>query len=254
MPTRPRSFSEHLIPSGNGSTRWSQRFVCVLVLLSTWGCSRQPVPTAHPIAEEVSLPRETGLFDSEDSAVGARIATLPVSMVSSTVTSWKPRGPARNWQSIVIHHTATPSGSVESIHRVHQQRKDAAGNPWRGIGYHFVIGNGQGMEDGAVEPTFRWRGQLEGAHAGVSRYNQRGVGVCLVGNFDEHPPTEAQLTSLKRLIAWLSQEYGISVQQVKGHGQLKATACPGKFFPMDELTNLRPTVFGLSKFSTINHR
>ncbi|MCA9075136.1 MAG: N-acetylmuramoyl-L-alanine amidase [Planctomycetaceae bacterium] len=186
-----------------------------------------------PVATSAKLMTD----ERRESADGDSRSTVPVALVSPTATSWKPRGPVRDWQSIVIHHTATESGSVESIHRVHQQRTDAAGNPWRGIGYHFVIGNGQGMEDGAVEPTFRWRGQLEGAHAGVSRYNEQGVGVCLVGDFDQHPPTKAQLASLKLLIAWLTQEYGISFSQVKGHGQLKATACPGKFFPMEEVTD-----------------
>src|SRR5262245_25118700 len=54
---------------------------------------------------------------------------------------WQPAVPARNWKYIVIHHTATGSGSVESIHESHLKNKDKSGNPWLGIGYHFVIGN-----------------------------------------------------------------------------------------------------------------
>ncbi len=188
-----------------------------------------------------------------DDQIATHASFVPVSTVGTTEVIWTPRVAVRDWQAIVIHHTASHSGSVESIHQVHQQRKDAAGNPWRGIGYHFVIGNGHGMEDGEVEATFRWREQLEGAHAGVSRYNQQGVGICLVGNFDDRLPTEAQLAALKRLVAWLSQEYDIPVQQVKGHGQLKATACPGKYFPMHELTRIGPTATNDPEFSTIYH-
>ena len=80
-------------------------------------------------------------------------------------------------------------------------RKDAQGNPWLGIGYHFVIGNGRGMEDGQVEPTFRWKQQLAGAHAGQRRHNESGIGICLIGNFDEAPPTAKQLSALKELLA-----------------------------------------------------
>jgi N-acetyl-anhydromuramyl-L-alanine amidase AmpD len=117
----------------------------------------------------------------------------------------------------VIHHTATSRGSVESIHEAHLQRKDKVGNAWLGIGYHFVIGNGNGMVDGAIESTFRWREQLHGAHAGGSEHNQHGIGIALVGNFEEEPPSPAQLAATKRLVAALKSEYRIKSDQVVAH-------------------------------------
>jgi N-acetylmuramoyl-L-alanine amidase len=148
---------------------------------------------------------------------------------------WKPDGEERKWNSIVLHHTAANRGSVESIHETHIQRKDSKGNPWLGIGYHFVIGNGNGMEDGEVQPTFRWREQLHGAHAGKRSYNQLGIGITLIGNFEKSPPTEAQLNSVKQLVAQLKNEYSIPDDQVFGHSEVKATACPGKLFPLEEV-------------------
>lgn len=141
----------------------------------------------------------------------------------------------REWRHIVIHHTATNQGSVESIHEAHLKRKDSNGNPWMGIGYHFVIGNGQGMENGTTEPTFRWREQLHGAHAGNNDYNQHGIGIALVGNFEETPPTAEQLNAVKRLVKHLKTEYHIPSDRVIGHGEVKATACPGKYFPMTDV-------------------
>jgi len=41
---------------------------------------------------------------------------------------WEPSEPAREWTSIVIHHTAADHGSVESIHEAHLKRKDGNGN------------------------------------------------------------------------------------------------------------------------------
>ncbi|MCA9069067.1 MAG: N-acetylmuramoyl-L-alanine amidase [Planctomycetaceae bacterium] len=143
---------------------------------------------------------------------------------------WKPTASARDWTSIVIHHTATDRGSVESIHEAHVARE------WLGIGYHFVIGNGNGMPDGAIEPTFRWREQLHGAHAGSEEYNQHGIGIALIGNFDEKPPTAAQMASIKRLVAVLKSEYEIESDRVIGHGKVKATACPGKLFPIQDVS------------------
>ena len=148
---------------------------------------------------------------------------------------WKPDVEEREWKYIVLHHTAADRGSVESIHETHLQRKDKNGNSWLGIGYHFVIGNGNGMGDGEVQPTFRWREQLHGAHAGNREYNQLGIGITLVGNFEKSPPTEAQMSSVIQLVAQLKKEYGISEDQIFGHADVKATACPGKYFPLEEI-------------------
>lgn len=153
----------------------------------------------------------------------------------SSRNPWKPLVAARKWTTIVIHHTATNRGSVESIHAAHLKRKDANGIPWKGIGYHFVIGNGHGMPDGAIETTFRWRKQLQGAHAGDREHNEHGIGIALVGNFEKTRPTPAQLAALKRLVSVLKREYGIPAKNVIGHNDIRATACPGKNLPLAEI-------------------
>ncbi|MEK6259361.1 MAG: N-acetylmuramoyl-L-alanine amidase [Planctomycetota bacterium] len=148
---------------------------------------------------------------------------------------WKPDAALREWKYIVLHHTASNSGDVESIHESHLKNKDKSGNPWLGIGYHFVIGNGSGMTDGAIEPTFRWKQQMQGAHAGVADYNQHGIGIVLVGNFEDGSPSQAQVASVKRLVRVLSREYDIETPQIIGHGDVKPTECPGTHFPLSEI-------------------
>jgi N-acetyl-anhydromuramyl-L-alanine amidase AmpD len=133
------------------------------------------------------------------------------------IDPWRPSAPARQWTWIVIHHTASSHGSVESINAAHLERRDRNGNPWKGIGYHFLIGNGNGMDDGAIEPTFRWRGQLPGAHAGDDEHNQQGIGIALVGNFELAPPSPAQLAAVKRLVSVLQARYGIEAGNVLRH-------------------------------------
>ncbi|NRA40011.1 MAG: N-acetylmuramoyl-L-alanine amidase, partial [Planctomycetes bacterium] len=90
--------------------------------------------------------------------------------------------PLTMWKYIVIHHSGTAKGSPSGIDRHHREE-----NGWDGIGYHFVIGNGRGMRNGRIEYTFRWDQQREGAHAGGKdkTYNQQGIGICIIGNFDE---------------------------------------------------------------------
>lgn len=213
-------------------------------LLGAWlaGCTRQNVlpPTASIAAPLTPTPAPTIVtVPPPTSNSVARVVPPPAAPQApvAAVNPWKTESTPREWKYIVIHHTATSTGSVESIHEAHLQKKDASGKPWLGIGYHFVIGNGNGMADGAVEPTFRWKQQMHGAHAGSSNkdHNQIGIGVCLVGNFEETAPTEAQRTSVKQLVQSLKNEYHIASSNVIGHRDIKTTECPGRLFPMSEV-------------------
>jgi len=150
-------------------------------------------------------------------------------------SAWNVAGVERSWEFVVIHHSATTSGSVESIHREHRQRKDRNGQPWLGIGYHFVIGNGFGMPDGEISSTFRWRDQIHGAHSGSIRHNASGIGICLIGNFEYSKPTAAQKESIVRLIAYLIDRYQISSRRIIGHRHIRETACPGRHFPLGSI-------------------
>ena len=148
---------------------------------------------------------------------------------------WSPKVTGRSWKYIVVHHSATSAGSVESIHEEHSRRKDASGNNWLGIGYHFVIGNGSGMKDGEVEATFRWKQQIHGAHSGNAEYNGHGIGICLIGNFEQSKPSESQTAALRTLIKELLTEYKLSSASVIGHNKIKATKCPGRLLPLQQL-------------------
>lgn len=158
----------------------------------------------------------------------------------SEVLDIEPEVPEHGWKFIILHHTATSSGDVASIDTSHRQRTDSAGNRWLGIGYHFLIGNGNGLGDGVSEATFRWREQLAGAHAGVEKYNTLGIGVCLVGNFEQAPPTVAQIQAASRLIRELQTQFNIPDENILRHGDVKGTACPGKQFSLEQLLTANP--------------
>ncbi|MFW6437522.1 MAG: N-acetylmuramoyl-L-alanine amidase, partial [Armatimonadota bacterium] len=149
------------------------------------------------------------------------------------------RGPG----GVVVHHSATGSTAegqrvdAELIAKWHEQRGFAA--EYRHhvytIGYHYVI-----LPDGTVQ-----QGRPEwmiGAHTyGYNDY----LGICLVGNFDsganpngaQQPsrPTAEQMRTLEELLGDLTTKYRLEPDDVHGHGELGATACPGDRFSMDEL-------------------
>jgi hypothetical protein len=136
----------------------------------------------------------------------------------------------RKWTHVVIHHSASDKGSAQMFDRYHTSRGWSGG-----LAYDFVIGNGTESGDGEIEVGKRWKEQLRGAHAGVDYYNEHGIGICLVGNFEDGRPTKAQIDALVMLIRSLQNKCDISARNVVGHRDIKDTLCPGKNFPMDDV-------------------
>jgi len=130
---------------------------------------------------------------------------------------------ADHWRQIVIHHSGQDSGNAGSISRLH----DALG--YGSLGYHFVIGNGHGSPDGQIQIGPRWSQQADGVYA------SNAISICLVGNGDRTPPTQAQIDQLVRLIESLQQRLGLGADQVVLHGQIAQTSSPGRHFPAAEV-------------------
>ena len=195
---------------------------------------------AQAAEEHAALARaEQGESGPHDQLVSVK-TTAPVNIAepdksATAEDSWPPVAPARDWRYIVLHHSGTEGGSIESIDAAHRQRTDESGQPWLGIGYHFVVGNGEEMTDGEIAPTFRWRQQLAGAHAGNTDYNAAGIGVCVIGDCDAAPPSPRQTESLKRLVSTLASRYQIPQSAIVPHSDLKPTNCPGRYFPLKEI-------------------
>jgi len=217
--------------AGQGQTLLSRLFyiVCysgLLFVLSGCLFKDEPMPT---ITRDYSadIPRATVSVSKPD--LGGAAGAVP--------SAWYPPSWAeKKWTAIIIHHSGTQSGNAAIFDRWHRE-----GNHWEGVGYDFVIGNGTDSSDGQVEVTFRWRQQKVGAHTGGTANNwanRDGIGICLVGNFDQTRPTPRQMESLVKLVKFLQRRYGISSDRIFGHGQTpgaRRTDCPGRNFPMAQL-------------------
>lgn len=149
-----------------------------------------------------------------------------------SVLTFDPATKARQWKYIVIHHSGDRRGNAQSFDASHRARG------WRSLGYHFVIGNGIDQGDGIVAAGPRWYSQEAGAHANATEYNEHGIGICLVGNFNEQHPTPAQWETLKQLTALFSKRYGIAGVDIVGHKHVRrggTTECPGKLLSLERL-------------------
>ena len=151
----------------------------------------------------------------------------------SVPRGWVPKPDAgRKWHCIVIHHSATDFGGAARFDKGHKEKG------WDGLGYHFVIGNGSDTRDGLVEVGPRWKEQRHGAHCRSEGdyYNEHGIGICLVGNFDVEQPSAAQTQNLNKLVRFLCRRYNIPANKVYTHGGVtRQTRCPGKHFDLKAL-------------------
>ncbi len=137
------------------------------------------------------------------------------------------------WKYIVVHHSATPHGNAKSYDRT--DRRHGMEN---GLAYHFVIGNGRDSKDGEIEIGSRWTKQLHGGHVSKWEYNNHGIGICLVGNFEKDRPTRRQMDSLKAVVRYLGEDLLRGKYKFLVHKEINATLCPGRNFPTKEMHRL----------------
>jgi N-acetylmuramoyl-L-alanine amidase len=122
---------------------------------------------------------------------------------------------------ITVHHTGE-HGSwdnlpdteiVQRIESYHRNEKD-----WAAIGYHFLVGKDGRVYEG--RPA-----QYQGAH--TSTQNENNLGISVIGDFMNRPPSSRQLAALKAFLDDKRSEYGVGRGRIYGHRDLHASLCPG---------------------------
>lgn len=101
---------------------------------------------------------------------------------------------ANSFNKIIIHH----SGKYDSIDKI--LNNHIIKKKYSTIGYHFVIG-----KNGVIY----YSRDLKYAGAHTFGYNKNGIGIALLGDFNEEKPSEKQISSLKTLISTLISNFKI---------------------------------------------
>lgn len=132
----------------------------------------------------------------------------------------------RKMDTVVIHHDAV----IRPLRYGTLARlvKEANGHIAKGYGhlsYHYSIDN--------VGDVFQCLPETEVAyHCGNLAINKKSIAIKFDGNFETQKPTAKQITAYKELMIWLTTQRPdlplILRKSVKGHKQIKATACPGR--------------------------
>ena len=120
----------------------------------------------------------------------------------------------------IIHHTATPSSvTVERIAQFQVTNRNLPG-----ISYHYCLSaDGDIFQTQSLETISRHAGQ----------YSNDSIGICLIGNFTNAAPPEAQLKEVSALIANLADQLEIIPDEntIVGYRDLINTQSPGATWP-----------------------
>jgi N-acetyl-anhydromuramyl-L-alanine amidase AmpD len=158
-----------------------------------------PLPPPPPGPAQVAKPAIQDMVDKLTKHPTKKYDTRPLSDI----------------QKLVVHHSAVPASvGPQRIADYHVKKLD-----WPGVGYHFFVG-----EDGIL-----YQGnKLQTISYHAVQANPTGVGICFLGNFMDKSPTAVQFRAGAHLLAWLMQELDVALDDVIGHMEVLATACPGK--------------------------
>jgi N-acetylmuramoyl-L-alanine amidase len=131
---------------------------------------------------------------------------------------------------ITVHHAGViwkagndPYEKIRGLQAWGKKSVEDGGKGWPDVPYHFLI-----APDGRI---FEGR-PIEYEPETNTDYDVRGhIGVQLWGNFQEQRVSPQQAASAVRLVAWLSQEYGVDDALIRGHRDVaEGTSCPGADF------------------------
>lgn len=152
--------------------------------------------------------------------------------------NWGPVINANEIQAFTFHHSVTPQtakndgnwkAECDKIANLHLNQG------WGGVGYRFII-----CSDGTVA----YVGDLSHGGSAVEGKNNVMFSACFVGDFTKELPTAYQVNSAHLLAKWflenMPQYPNLSKwDQIKGHKDWNATACPGSNWntPGDNLRN-----------------
>ena len=126
-------------------------------------------------------------------------------------------------ERLTIHHTGVAledNRDAPARLRAHQvfHQTDRG---WPDLAYHFAIDQAGNIYEGR-SPEFR--GDTATSYDPTGHFL-----VVLEGNFDVEPTIEAQLGSLRHLLAWAAGHHSVDVDSIKSHRDYAPgeTSCPG---------------------------
>lgn len=204
-----------------------------------------------PLTRRQFIGGATGLIVAAN-GLALPAAGVTINPRSSWATNRPPKGPLdpEQVEFLLVHHSASRNGhtgaDAPAILRSFYDFHTSPEKGWNDIAYNFLIDADGGIWEGRA-------GSLDGPVAGDATGGNQGFSqlVCVIGDYNSAQPSQASMTSLVLLLAWLADRYGISTapgaqvtftsrgsnkwpagaevttSTINGHRSMSKTTCPG---------------------------
>lgn len=132
----------------------------------------------------------------------------------------------KKMDTVVIHHSASMRPNAYNSLKLYKKFAQLHINKGFGhISYHYIIDN--------IGDVYQCLPENEVAyHCGNLTINRKSLAIMFDGNMEVQQPTPQQIKAYKELMIWLTTKRPdlplILKRSVKGHKQIKSTACPGR--------------------------
>jgi len=139
-------------------------------------------------------------------------------------------------EKIIIHHSLTKDSETVSWGAIRKYHVETLG--FSDIGYHAGCENvGYGYSNHHYEVLYGRSWYLTGAH--TIGQNDKSLGFCFVGNYDEEEPPRDMLVSGAKLIYLWMTLYNIPIEEIYGHSHFADyKSCPGTKFDIEVLKSI----------------
>jgi|GEM_PF-3039726 len=167
-------------------------------------------PTAQPATAETRAdPTRTAVPSTSASVSRPAILSRANWDARSAASGLRPHTPVR----IVLTHEEgqiccdgeDPRRRIRANQNVHMDKG------WPDIAFHFIIASDGSIFEGR-DPQYEINSSYAAINPGYEINGTIVIGV--LGNYNQQSPTDASLNAISELMAWISQEYTISVDNI----------------------------------------
>ena len=126
----------------------------------------------------------------------------------------------KHWSKIEIDYSGTESGNIEQLASLSN-----ADSPEH-VNYHFIICNGNGGQDGLIQPTEKWQRQSS-IIPGQSRSDEpvvyetlteQTIYICVIADNETSFPTDFQIKRTEELVEGLGRKFNIQPESISYPG------------------------------------
>lgn len=156
----------------------------------------------------------------------ARVGSLPLErrVLRQTGSAEERLRISHEITDITLHHTGSPEPLDPDDDPAEQLRGlqswGAEARNWWDVPYHYLIDLEGRIYEGR---DHRYMGETN------TEYDPRGhLLISVMGNYNLQEPTEAQFEAIADLMAWATEAFDVSLEDISGHGDWADTTCPGE--------------------------